>query len=76
MEQTTVRSLQFQSKANPKVKVTLEFTGESDHAPVETEITNVLMERYLKKVLKGSVQSGTRALLSSPRKGNGGKTYE
>lgn len=73
MEQTAVQSMQYQSKSNPKVKVTLEFTGELDNTAMETEITNVLTEKYLEKILQGSMQSGVQALLSSPLKRNGGK---
>ena len=74
MEQTAVQSMQYQSKSNPKVKVTLEFTGELDNAAMETEITSILAEKYLEKILPGSMKSGIRALLSSPRVRNGGET--
>lgn len=73
MEQTAVQSMQYKSKVNPKVKVTLEFTGELDSGAMETEITNILTEKYLETFLQGSMQGGIQALLSSPRERNGGK---
>lgn len=73
MEQTAVQSMQYQSKVNPKVKVILEFTEELDSTAIETEITDVLTEKYLKKILHGSMQGGIQALLTSPFSRNGGR---
>lgn len=75
MEEKDILSMQFQGKHNPKVTITLEFTGEVEGSIVEEEITSVLMEKYLEKVYTGSVQKESQAL-SSPARKKGGKTNE
>lgn len=46
-------SVRFESRREPKVKVTLEFAGEKDGAEVEKEFADVLMQAYLERIWKG-----------------------
>lgn len=67
VESVNLQAISFQSRSNPKVKVTLEFTGAVEGTAMEEEITGVLGEKYLEKVLSGAIQEEATALLCTTR---------
>lgn len=53
MENREIVSVRFESRKEPKIKVTLEFAGENTGAEMEKEFTDILMQTYLEKIWKG-----------------------
>lgn len=63
----TAPTISFQSKTNPKVKVTLEFNDQNSSKNAETELRNIFKNIYLEKIKKGAFQSEPPALGCTPK---------
>ena len=63
--ETTTPPILFQSKSNPKVKVTLEFTDPNISIKAEREIEAILKDIYIKKIKDGAIQNGN-SLIGCP----------